>query len=367
VVKKNAFFIFLMMLLSQGIASATDIPVLLRLSSSDQVDTNGCNFVEQLTLIVYNEIVAGRVKLWDSPSKEIQITGTTLQELEKNSDTQFIKQEIIYIYELWQSTHRGLTSTTLGFNFSNKNKNGEDVAYGFVEYASLKDLFLRTRISTNANGDYSATYAAYVNNKTYNYNIIQYNGKVIKDAVESNRIKNEVIGDQKFNTATFVFNDPDRFISYIVESNSTIKDEKTQNSIALINAVENYLSENQEVFYNFGGDRILSYFQKNNLKVSKLELNEIWKKDNDSIITETKSMTIYVNDSSLAPMNAKEMNKLDLSVNKINLADFIKEKHFNFVITQINAQKIARKDAFLYYKGLMSGNWRRLTEYVRNF
>jgi len=361
-------FAGIMVLMFQSfLGTSADIPVLLRLSRAEQADTNGCNFVEQLTTIVYREIIEGRVKLWDSPSKEIQITGITLQELEKNTLTRFIDQDIIFIYELWQSNRKMLTSVTLGFNFSNKTSAGEDVAYGFVEYSALKDLFLRTRINTNANGDYTSSYAAYVNNKTYNYHIIQFNGKVITDAGESNNIKRQFIGDQRFNTATFVFNAPDRFVSYAVEPSSSFKDEKTLNSNKLIASIETYLTDNQEVFYNFGGDRILSYFQKNQLKVSRLEFTEIWKKVNDSITTETKTMTVFVNDSALSSMNMKELSKLDIKVSQENLSEFIRRKQFNMIIMQINSEKIPRKDAFLYYKALMSADWRRLTSYVKNY
>lgn len=351
----------------QSASIAADIPVLLRLVRSEQADTNGCNFVAEITAIVYKEIVDGKIKLWDSPAKEIQITGITLQELEKNTNTKFVNQDVIFIYELWQNNRKMLTSETLGFNFSNKSSNGEDVAYGFVEYAAVKDLFLRTKIHTNANGDYSATYASYVNNKTYNYNIIQFNGKVIREASESNKIKKEFIGDAAFNLMTFVSGDPDRYIQYIVEPNSELKDPRGLNSNRLVKEIENYLTTNQEVFYNFGGDRILSYFQKNQLKVTRLEFTEIWKKINDTLVTEPKTMTIFVNDSALMPMNSYEINKLDLKIDEMNFGVFIRQKKFNLIISQINSQKIPRKDAFLYYKGLMNSEWKRLTAYVSNF
>ncbi len=349
----------------QGLAS--EVPVLLRLSRSEQADTNGCNFVEQVTALLYKEIIENRVKLWDSPSKEIQITGLTLMELEKSTGTRFVDQGIIYIYELWQSNRKLLSANTLGFNFSNKNQAGEDVAYGFVEYSSVRDLFMRTRINTNANGDYYASFATYVNNKTYNYNIIQFSGKVIRDVAESNKIKRDFIGNLRFNEATFQFSDPDKLIIYQVETNTSIKDARTENGNKLINAVENYLTENQEVFYNLGGDRILSYYQKNKLKVTRLEITEIWKKTRDTIITEARNLQIFVNDSALNPMPAKDIARLDISVGDVSIQDFIRFKKYAIIICQINAQKIPRTEAFLYYKALVNMDWKRLTEYVKDF
>ena len=52
------------------------VPVLLMIRSSEQSDSSGCNFVEQITSIVYKEIIENRLKLWDSQQKEIQITGS---------------------------------------------------------------------------------------------------------------------------------------------------------------------------------------------------------------------------------------------------------------------------------------------------
>lgn len=358
---------FMTLLFNQHTVLAADIPVLLRLSRSEQADSNGCNFVEEVTSIIYKEIVEGRVKLWDSPAMEIQLTGATLMELEKNTNTRFRDQDIIYIYELWQGNKKSITAVTLGFNFSNKNLQGEDVAYGFVEYKDIRDLFLRTRMNTNANGDYSSSFASYVNNKTYSFNIIQFNGKVIKDVGESNRIRNEFIGNHRFNESTFQFADPDKYVVYQVEPNNSLKDIKTENGNKLITSIENYLTENQEVFYNLGGDKILSYYQKNKVKVTRIEITEIWRKSLDSITTEMRSMLIYVNDSALNPLNSKEITKLDMRVNGIPFFDFIKQKQFSIIITLINYQKIPRKDAFLYYKALNVTDWKRLTEYVKKY
>ena len=75
--------LFILLFFAGIFSASAQTPVLLRVLRSEQSDTLGCNFVEELTRIVYNEIMTGHTKLWDSPAKEIQITGTTLQEIEK--------------------------------------------------------------------------------------------------------------------------------------------------------------------------------------------------------------------------------------------------------------------------------------------
>ena len=95
--------IFLAILLCECLSKAFGgdiVPVLLRVPKADQHDTLGCNFVTEVTALVYKEIIAGSIKLWDSPNKEIQITGSTLMELEKSSDTKFTDQEIFFIGDL---------------------------------------------------------------------------------------------------------------------------------------------------------------------------------------------------------------------------------------------------------------------------
>src|SRR4051812_30271796 len=101
---KTFLLVSLLFFLSIYNTLADFTPVLLRVPKADQSDSLGCNFVEQFTVLVYKEITAGHVKLWDSPAKEIQITGSTLQELERASDTKFIEQEIFFIYENWQKS-----------------------------------------------------------------------------------------------------------------------------------------------------------------------------------------------------------------------------------------------------------------------
>ena len=163
--------VFILLYCICGVADA-QIPVILRVTASEQEDSTGCNFVKELARISYDAIINGKAKLWDSPSKEIQIFPASLQAIEKSSGTQFISQEVIFIYESWSNSNRDLKSTTQGFLFSNKSSNGEEVAYGYVDYNDLQDVCLRYRINTNANGNYNANLANYIYSKNYNYKIL---------------------------------------------------------------------------------------------------------------------------------------------------------------------------------------------------
>jgi len=61
------------------------------------------------------------------------------------------------------------------------------------------------------------------------------------------------------------------------------------------------------------------------------------------------------------------MAEMEIKFKDIPIVDFLKSKNFNLIITRINSQVIKRKDAYLYYKGLMSAEWNKVIEYVVNY
>ncbi|MEP7168313.1 MAG: hypothetical protein ABI855_02990 [Bacteroidota bacterium] len=362
--------LFLTILICECILSvfADDIiPVLLRVPKADQHDTLGCNFVEEVTRFVYQEIIAGNVKLWDSPGKEIQITGPTLIELEKSSETKFTEQEIFFIYEKWQKTKLGIITNTIGFTFLNKNVRAEDVSYGFVDFNDLKELFAKNKINTNADGIYSVNFTTYLYKKFFNYNIVQFEGKPITSGGESQNIKSDFIGTLEFNPSVNLTAVPDKNILYLVENNKNSDDQKAQNSHELITKVENYLTVNQEMFYNLGGDKFADYIEKNKIRVSKIEVNEIWKKLSDGIFYLPKTVKIFVNDSALNVISFSEFADFHLEINSKSVLQLFSDRDFTYVITQINSQKIIRKESYLYYKALMTYDWKKLTEFVKYY
>jgi len=346
---------------------ADPVPVLLMLRGSEQSDTSGCNFVEQVTALVYKEILENRVKLWDSQLKEIQITGSTLKEIEKNSGVSFMKQETIFIYETWENAKKEIVTKTLGFSFVHRSSTNDEVSFGYVDFKDLNEAFMKSRINTNSNGVYSSTYTTYLLSKNYTYNIVQFAGKQVKSMGESEDIKKSVIGKLKFNESLIGFYPADKFVSYLVDNYTEGTDQKSINTKNFVKALEEYFLNNQEIFFNMGGDRIISHIQRNKIKVTRIEVNEIWRKINGEIQFEPKSMTIYVNDSALNEMSPRAIADMELTVNEMGAVAFLKDKSFNMIITKINSQEIRRQDSYLYYKGLMAAEWNRIIDYVINY
>ncbi len=350
-----------------GVADA-QIPVILRATASEQEDSTGCNFVKELARISYDAIINGKAKLWDSPSKEIQIFPASLQAIEKSSATQFISQEVIFIYESWSNSNRDLKSTTQGFLFSNKSANGEEVAYGYVDYNDLQDVCLRYRINTNANGNYNANLANYIYSKNYNYKILQFAGKVIDNASDSKKIKDDFIGTNKFNTTSFSATEiPQKMVVWSLDFASTLTGAKADSSRKLVNAITKYLYENEEQLFNLGGDKIQTHLQKGKWKITRIQVSELWKKVNNSVGYDPSGIIIYINDTPLTEILYRDMMKMEIMVEDKNWIDYIREKNFAFNIISINNQEVVRSQSYIYQKALQTYDWNKINDFVKYY
>src|SRR6187551_1964678 len=76
-------------------------PVMLFLSAKDQPDTLGYNLVTELPAMLYEALVDGRIPLWDSPEKQIQILPKSLKAIEESNDLSFAASTRLFILEKW--------------------------------------------------------------------------------------------------------------------------------------------------------------------------------------------------------------------------------------------------------------------------
>ncbi len=344
------------------------MPVLLRIPRAEQHDTTGCNIVDEVTGLVYQLILEGKAKLWDSRLKDIRITPSTLQSLEKSSGTSFTNPEVIYIYEHWDRDGEDLVSRTLGFMFVNSNSAGNEVSYGYVDYDELKTPFIRKRIAANPNINNDVSLAMMLHKKPFHYNIIQFGGKAITAGAESRRIKSEFVAGREFNKSVPVPDIQERDVEYIIDLRPKTDDEKTRKGNALLGEIEKFLKANEEVFFNMGGDRVRNYISgKGKIDVTRLRVSETWKKRNGIISFETLEITVYINDTAMAPVPFNKVLWWGVFIEEKSMYELFREKDFTLFITRINSTEIPGKDAYLYYKALMSAEWRQLTEYVKNY
>jgi hypothetical protein len=342
------------------------IPVILRVTAAEQIDTTGCNFVNELTRITYDAVISGKAKLWDTPEKEIHIMPSTLKEIEKSSSTSFIEQDVVFIYELWQNSNKALKSTTNGFLFSNTDKLGNSVAYGYVDAKDLQEIFIRSRIQTNANGNYNSNLTSYVSSKQYNYKFLQFSGKVIDNASESQLIKDQYIGNTKFNTTEFSVDEiPQKVVKWSIERKKAGNDSSAANM--LLNAIEMYLHNNDAIFYNLDIEKQFSHLPKTSRRVSGVKVKELWKKIDGQILYDPISLTVFINDVPLEEVLYKDMVSMEISIGNESWIDYLKAKKFLYVINKINSQDISREEAFKYQKALLTFDWNRITDFVKYY
>ncbi|MFN0189088.1 MAG: hypothetical protein ACKVQV_10345 [Bacteroidia bacterium] len=364
--KKWIGFVFVFAL---SVASLqAQIPVILRVTAAEQTDSTGCNFVHELCRITYNAILTGNVKLWNSSNKEFYIIAQSLKEIDASSGTSFLNQEVIFIYEMWDNANKELKSSTSGFLFSNRNTKGDDVEYGYVEYSDLEEFLMRERVNTNANGNFNANLASFLNSKNYNYQFLQFAGKVINNVNDSKKIRDEYIGNLRFNVSAFSLNQvPQKLVVWTLDKLTESTSEKVINGNELLSAIGEYLKNNQEVFYNLGGDKLSNFTQKSKWKVTKIEVSELWKKVGAELMYDPLGLIIYINDAPLTEIPYKDILKLDIKIKDQLLIDFIRAKNFNFIIRKINQQEITRSQAYLYQKALVQSPWNKVSYFVENY
>ncbi len=355
------YVFFLTSLLTAVDCTAMESPVLLFLSRQDQADTLGYNIVNELPVIVYKEIMAGRVALWDSPNKEIQIQPSSLKRLETSSGDEFIHARQLFIYELWDLDKKKGALKTVGFYFSSRTTQGEEVSYGFVEYAPLESLFSATSIPSNSNGNCDLTFYEALKNKYYFYNVVQVGDKKIKSIKEALSLKEEV--KLFVNQRTVAQNHDCKDVFYRIEpGNSSDAEAK---SFQFLQSVQKFFNENREVFYNLGGNRIRNFVQPQQVIITGVEVHERWRKAGDNIESELLSIQVYAENQALDVLPADQLHLFDLLVDFKSVSDFLNEKEFYFRITKINNQEILESQSAAFLKGLNSWKWNQLTEFVR--
>ena len=342
---------------------AEEIPVLLFLNTYDQDDSLGFNLVQSLPEFVYDQILDGKVTLWDSPKKEDRIEPKTLMQIEKYAQTSFKVTNQLFIYEKWIRARKSLAIQTIGFYFSSKKPDGEEVAYGFVDYEELDSVFQFTLVPSNADGNCSMTYDDVLKQKLYSYNIVQYGGKRVESVAEAIEVKNEI--KPLLPLKDWSEKDDCKSVNYMIEDSAASKDAAFIESRRFLAAVTKYLTETPELFLNIGGDKLTNDPSKFKMTVNKVEMEEYWIRKEDNIDYSLYSMVIYVNNNPLNALSLDEIQQLDFLIGFRSVNDFLKEKEFYFRILRINSQEIPAEKSAAYLNGIRELRWSHLIEWAR--
>jgi hypothetical protein len=358
--KKHRFpFLLVMLLTIPMLLKAQDKKVMLYASRTAQADSGSDNIVRAISNILYGSIKSGKVTLWDSPKKMMKITPTALASIERSSQTNFQETGMLFVYENWKLRKKEAEIEILGFSFTNRNGKGEDISYGYVDYAEVAELMRVSRIPSGISGYHDISPEQRLKYNEYRYNIVQYDGESVNSEASA-RIQAEVFTDRRIK-ADIAAPEKEKLIVYTIEYSDKLADDVSgKNSKLLFNAIETFLTDNREIFFNAGGDKAMSHVGKKNITVSQVEVTELWKKSTEGFSSRPSSLRIFVDGKPVGPFSIHEVNSWQLPVGLVSMEDCIKDKKFHFIISRVNDQEIKRYEAIRTQKALLNQEWSQL-------
>ena len=343
----------------------SQISVILRVKADEQNDTLGVNIVKEITKIAYESMRDGKVQLWDSPKKEVAISFNALKEIEKSSGLNFTDQQLIFVYEVWNNEKKKLTSQTLGFLFSSKLDNGEDVVYGYVDYESLKNIIATSTAHINANGDCYLNINNYINKKKFNYQILQFGDKVINNVSDSKLLKESFVGSNKFNVDPSPNDSVEsKYVEWTIAVSDKFSGSKAQESRSFINSLTAYFNDNLEVLYNLSGKNAEQILQDGKWNVSSVTFAEIWSKTDGVIKSTPLWMCVKIGNVAIDTIFIDNLVNWDFNVDNQNWLNIIQQKNFLYIIVKVNSDAIPIERSLKYQRALYSHKWNNLINFV---
>lgn len=343
---------------SKSFAGFDYTPVLVHLSKAGQHDTLGFNLVDKISSLMYRKIMSGEVQLWDSPQKQVKITPDALAAIERSTLTRMTDCKDLFLNEIWRQERREFEINIIGFTFINEGAGDQKVLYGFVDATELTELLKSTVIETNANGPANLTYWDALYSKIYPFNIVQFGkNNFQQNMAESLELQQQLFRNPKMNSNAVK-------LANTKEIDLSIQPGFSQNK-ALIDALNLYFNQNKEVFFNLGGDEILTHLNPSaNIRISGIQMTELRTLKNGLESTYIKRFTILVDGKALRPLNNEELEALGITVELRPLKEFLSLHEYQHTFTRINHQEVLFHESPKFQQSLKTGPWNRLTQFL---
>ncbi len=356
------FFILINYSLEARFKSYTEVPVLIHLNINQQNDSNGFNLVKDLPSLFYKEIIEGRLILWDSPKKEIAISGNALKGIEQNNKLSFSQVENLFINELWTSSRRKTEFVIIGFSFLSQNEKGK-VSFGFIDAREAFNLLYNNYIQTNSNGSASLNFINALYSRKYDYSLIQFGSiDFSKNISLSLRIKEQAFNKKKKIANLYVIPQTKK-LTYLLEKNLQNPNDP---SILIMNTFETFLNQNKEIFFDIGGSKYYDYHTfKSEISITRVEIVEVWEKKGNQINYIPKSVKLYANNKELNSISIEQIESWQLLFKFKSLRDLLIEKQYLFSLLKCNNELIAPTESNLYIKALKEYKWTQVSNYVK--
>ncbi len=343
------------------------LPVICNLVKKNQPDDLGYNAVSGLAYVLYKGIMEGKIKLWDSNKKKINLLPETLRAVENTSHSKFTDVENVFVYEYWNISAKEIKVRTAGFEFAKTGEGKDAISYGFIDYNEAAEWIRNSFIPANADGFSHITVDYVLRARQYNYQLIQYGAKVVKSFDESERIRKSTFEKLDYKPGHEAIRQ-DKHVSYLIVPNYVLKDDpKIQYGNVIINAFEDYLNTNLVDLLNMKHSDFNEALAKNPqqlYKINKIEVHETWHKNEDYISYLPDSVTLTINEITYPSIKFAYLNQWQMVIDFKSLEDVLKEKQYFFIINGINAQAIGRSKAYDYDRALYNADWKLLNIYV---
>ena len=330
-------------------------PVLVHLNKANQHDTIGFNLVEEIPQLFYRRILNNEVTLWDSPNKQAKISAESLLAIERSTSTSFLNIKDLFLNEIWRHFKREFEFNIVGFTLMNSSEGGQKIVYGFIDAEEVKVLLKSFIIPTNANGAAELTFWDALYSANYAFNIVQFGKNTFqKNMMESIELQNELFRNPKIKSNQVTIKEQKELHYYMLPNH----DKNTY----LFASLNEYLNNNKEFFFNYGGAEIYSPFDlSTNITISKIEVVELIEKINQFQKPLIKKIIIYVNGKPLNALNATSLEKIETYIDFKSVSDYL-YSHQNFIIlTKINNQDVPPLFSSYYLQAFKNGAWNKIT------
>lgn len=340
----------------------TEVPALIHLYAANQSDTNGFNLVEELPKLLYKQIIDGKITLWDSPKKQVAISPNALRNIENSNNASFSNVESLFINELWTSNRRKTDFFIAGFSFLAETDKGR-VSFGYIDALEAIKILANNTISTNVNGPAELSFINALYSRKYDFALIQFgNTDFSKNIALAQKIKNDAFYSKKKVSGLYQL-PTSKMLSYVVDKNLA---DKNDAGIALIKGLENFLNTNKEIFFEIGGSKYYDFQTfKNELSITRIEIVEEWRKNENVYSYLPKSIKIYTNNKPLNTLTFEEIEKWNLLIQFKSIYDILAEKNYLFSIFKFNNTLIPPDESALYLKALKEYKWTQVSNYVK--
>jgi len=361
---KRLLYILAFQILVIHLYGYTDKKAIIVVNKDFQSDTFNYNIVSSFLQMIYNAVLDEKIVFWDSPLKQTRINADNFLNIDQSNEINFLESHNFFIYETWNSESKTSSFAIVGFLFTNENKKGEEINYGFIDFEEVRSLLKTERIPTDANGDYLLTFYQIFMNKTYNYDLIFFDDKPIissnsgdpeKDFSKGVKIKNKAFGPEKYNLNQ-VEVIPSKLITYELKTfNYDLISEK------IIDALEKYFVSNNNAYVCFSSEDVSSMFKGSKLLITSLEINILATVKNNETVFKLLSIVPYSLGKAFYPIDHIALDSLMIiTADSLDIRAILNSMKYDYQITKINNIKVNPEFTIEYMNAVFQRNYKNI-------